>query len=189
MGIYKYINELYKKPKANLNELWKKRLIEWRRSSSIVKLEKPTRIDKARSLGYKAKKGFFVVRVRVKRGGRQRPSLHGAGRRSKTQRRKKILGKSYKWIAEERASKNFKNCEVLNSYEIAKDGLYYWFEVILMDRVIVRTYPDYGWVGDSKGRAFRGKTSAGKKSRGLRNKGKGAEKLRPSLRAHSGKGK
>ncbi len=188
MGIYKYIKELYKKPKANLNELWKKRLIEWRRSSVVVRIERPTRIDKARSLGYKAKKGFFVVRVRVKRGGRKRPKLR-SGRRSKTQRRKKIVGKSYRWIAEERAAKNFKNCEVLNSYEIAKDGLYYWFEVILIDKVIVRTYPGYGWVGDSRGRVFRGKTSAGKKSRGLRHKGKGAEKLRPSLRAHSRKGK
>jgi len=40
-----------------------------------------------------------------------------------------------------------------------------------------------------KGRVFRGKTSAGKSSRGLRNKGKGAEKLRPSLRAHGRRGK
>lgn len=188
MGIYKYIKELYKQPKQNLNELWKQRLIEWRRSPVIVKLEKPTRLDKARSLGYKAKKGFFVVRVRLKKGGRKRSPIT-AGRRTKAQRRKKIVGKSYKWIAEERASKKFKNCEVLNSYEIAKDGLFYWFEVILMDKIKVRTYKGYEWVGDSTGRAFRGKTSAGKKSRGLRHKGKGAEKIRPSLRSHSRKGK
>ncbi len=188
MGIYKYIRELYKKPKANLGDLWKKRLIEWRKSNSIVKINKPTRLDKARSIGYKAKKGFIVVRVRVKRGGRKRPRLK-KGRRSKAQRRKKIVGKSYKWIAEERAAKKFKNCEVLNSYEMAKDGIYYWFEVILLDKVIVRNYSGYEWVGDSKGRVFRGKTSAGRKSRGLKHKGMGAEKLRPSLRSHSRKGK
>ena len=35
-----------------------------------------------------------------------------------------------------------------------------------------------------KGRAHRGLTSAGKKSRGLLKKGKGAEKIRPSRRKH-----
>ncbi|MDP3765404.1 MAG: 50S ribosomal protein L15e, partial [Nanoarchaeota archaeon] len=34
----------------------------------------------------------------------------------------------------------------------------------------------------------RGLTSAGKRGRGLLHKGKGAEKLRPSLRAHQRKG-
>ena len=40
-----------------------------------------------------------------------------------------------------------------------------------------------------KGRAERGKTSAGKRGRGLHNKGKGAEKLRPSLKANKNRGK
>jgi large subunit ribosomal protein L15e len=35
----------------------------------------------------------------------------------------------------------------------------------------------------------RGKTSAGKRGRGLHNKGKGAEKLRPSLAANQNRGK
>ncbi|MBT92991.1 MAG: 50S ribosomal protein L15e, partial [Euryarchaeota archaeon] len=39
------------------------------------------------------------------------------------------------------------------------------------------------------GRAYRGKTSAGKRGRGLMNKGKGAEKLRPSLKANKNRGK
>ncbi len=39
-------------------------------------------------------------------------------------------------------------------------------------------------IAKKKGRAFRGLTSAGRKSRGLRRKGKGAEKVRPSLRAN-----
>ena len=40
-----------------------------------------------------------------------------------------------------------------------------------------------------KGRVYRGKTSAGKRGRGLHNKGKGAEKLRPSLKANQNRGK
>ena len=40
-----------------------------------------------------------------------------------------------------------------------------------------------------KARAYRGLTSAGRKSRGLRNKGKGAEKMRPSLKVNRNRGK
>jgi large subunit ribosomal protein L15e len=43
--------------------------------------------------------------------------------------------------------------------------------------------------GSHKGRAYRGMTSAGKRGRGLHNKGKGAEKLRPSLKARGNLGK
>ena len=40
------------------------------------------------------------------------------------------------------------------------------------------------WISLERNRVLRGKTSAGQKSRGLRNKGKGAEKIRPSRRAN-----
>ena len=45
------------------------------------------------------------------------------------------------------------------------------------------------WFSNAKHRTrvYHGKTSAARKSRGLRNKGTGAEKLRPSLRAHDRK--
>ena len=73
-----------------------------------------------------------------------------------------------------------------NSYEIALDGRHYWYEVILVDRIQVGKYKGMEWLlkGKNKGRVFRGKTSAGRKSRGLHSKGKGREKIRPSLRAN-----
>jgi large subunit ribosomal protein L15e len=112
-----------------------------------------------------------------------------SGRRPKTQRRKKIVNKNYQTIAEERANKRFKNCEVLNSYYVAQDGKHAWFEVILIDphHPGIRSDPALKWVAENqhRGRVFRGLTSAGRKARGLRNKGKGAEKIRPSLRAHN----
>jgi len=74
MGLYKHVRNLWKKPKANMPELWRERLIKWRKENSTVKLERPTRIDRARSLGYKAKQGFVVVRQRVLRGGHTRPT-------------------------------------------------------------------------------------------------------------------
>ncbi len=185
MGYLKYVRDLWKKPKESLKGLLTERIIKWRREPTTVRLEKPTRIDRARSLGYKAKQGFIVVRQRVDRGGRMRPNITG-GRRPKHNRQSMVLDKSYKQVAEERASMKFRNCEVLNSYLVGKDGLYYWYEVILVDRAspTIKTDPRINWICDKKGRAQRGLTSAGKKSRGLRNKGKGAEKLRPSRSAN-----
>lgn len=185
MGLYQKINELYQ-DKGNM-ALLRERLIKWRRENVVVKLEKPTRLDRARALGYKAKQGYVVARVRLKRGGRQRPIIK-KGRRTKTRRRRKIVSKSYQQVAEERANRKFKNLEVLNSYKIAKDGLYYWFEVILVDpnHSVIKKDKNIKWITENqhKGRAFRGLTSAGRRSRGLRKKGKGAEKIRPGLKAN-----
>ena len=191
MGMYKQIRDLWKKPKANLSDLWRQRLIKWRKENSTTRIEKPTRIDRARSLGYKAKPGFIIVRQRIKRGGSMRPNTM-AGRRSKHSRRRMVLAKSYQRIAEEHADKKYPNCEVLNSYWVAKDGIYYWYEVILVDKSHPSSLADknINWIKNRqhKARAYRGLTSAGRKSRGLRNKGIGAEKIRPSLRAKKRQG-
>ena len=40
---------------------------------------------------------------------------------------------NYRWVAEQRCQKKFPNLEVLNSYNIGKDGKYYFFEIILVD--------------------------------------------------------
>lgn len=184
MSLYKHVREAWKKPKETLKELNKERLISWRKSLATVRIERPTRIDRARSLGYRAKQGIIMVRQRVLKGGRQRPQFK-SGRRPKHMRRKKIVAKNYQQICEERANKKYLNCEVLNSYKVAEDGMYYWYEIILVDRFHPQILSDkkLSWVTTKQGRVFRGLTSAGRKSRGLRNKGIGSEKIRPSLRA------
>lgn len=69
-------------------------MIEWRNGPpSVVRLEYPTRIDRARSLGYKAKRGgIFVVRSRVRRGGLNRPKIMG-GRRPRRMAYNKLTPK------------------------------------------------------------------------------------------------
>jgi large subunit ribosomal protein L15e len=192
MGLYQRVRELWKTPKASLGDLWKTRLIQWRREPSTIRIERPTRIDRARSLGYRAKQGIFVVRQRVMRGGHMRVKPRG-GRRPKRFRMRVDLKISYRVIAEQRAAKKFQNCEVLNSYWVAEDGKYYWYEVIIVDpnHPVIRNDPTLKWICEKQHtrRVTRGLTSAGRKSRGLLNKGKGAEKLRPSLRANSRLGK
>ncbi len=188
MGIYKYIRETWKNPKDNLGDIWQKRILEWKNQNVTVRVERPTRIDRARSLGYKAKQGYIIIRQRVDRSSRQREQIRH-GRRSKHFGRRKNVDKSYQSVAEERAAKKYPNCEVLNSYYVGQDGSYFWYEVILVDssHPQILAGPRINWIFKSqhKGRVFRGLTSAAKKSKGLRkNKGKGAEKLRPSRTAN-----
>lgn len=177
----KYLSMFWRRPKEVLGILWKHRLIELRREPTILRIDGPTRPNRARALGYKAKDGFIIVRVKVKKGKRKRPKPK-SGRRPKRAGRFFTLGKSKQQVAEEKAARKFPNMEVLNSYYLAEDGEYKWYEVIMVDR----THPaiikdkDIKWVSNPKhrGRVFRGLTSAGKKSRGLRKKGKGAERVR-----------
>jgi large subunit ribosomal protein L15e len=194
MGMYKYIREAWKSPKKSyVGELLKRRMIQWRRDPVVKRIERPTRLDRARSLGYQAKQGYVVVRVRVRRGGRKRPRWKGGRKPSKMGMVKYSPKKSLQWIAEEKAARKFPNLEVLNSYWVGEDGMYKWFEVILVDphHPAIKNDPKIAWIAGKahKGRVFRGLTSAGKRSRGLLNKGKGAEKVRPSIRANKGKTK
>lgn len=178
----------------NYGELYRQRLIFFRREKhAVVRIEKPTNIPRARSLGYKAKKGIVVARVRVRKGS-------GLHRRPNKGRKPKRMGvnkltrkKSIQAIAEQKASNSFPNLEVLNSYWIGEDGQKKYFEVILVDPFAPEIASDsqLSWIASGKhwGRAERGKTSANKKHRGLRGKGRGHEKNRPSLRAHDRKAK
>lgn len=184
MGMYKYLRELWKNPKENMGESYTNMLNEWRKEGSSVRIKKPTRLDRARSLGYKAKQGVIVVRQRVIRGGKRRPKITG-GRRTATRSPRLTLKKNYQFIAEERANLPYPNCEVLNSYFVAKSGRYYWFEVILVDRSHPSILRDknLNHIARKKGRVYRGLSTTGKHVRGLFNKGFGAEKVRPSKHA------
>jgi large subunit ribosomal protein L15e len=184
---YKYMTEAWCKPeKSYVEVLMQQRLIEWRKQPTVIRIERPTRLDRARKLGYKAKQGFIVVRTRVRRGGlrKQRPK---AGRRPKRMGVAKFKpAKSLRLIAEERTNKKFPNLEVLNSYWVGEDGRSKWFEIILIDpnHPVLKTDNDVNWIIQKQHhrRVFRSLTSAGKKVRSLRRKGRGAEKFRPSKR-------
>ncbi len=166
-GMYHYIQQAWKKPDA---ETLRQRMIEWRASPVFVKVDKPLRLDRARALGYKDKKGIVVVRIRVRRGGHKRPRPNKA-RRSKRMHTNKNLQLNYKTIAEQRTAKKYQNLEVLNSYQIGKDGMNYFYEVILVDPnlPVIVADKNINWIcgSNQKGRAEKGLTSPGKRMRGL----------------------
>ena len=135
MGYYKYLRELWKKPKKSFGKIaWRDRLVKLRREPAILRVEKPTRIDRARNLGYKAKQGIFVVRARVTKGGRKRPRITGGRRPKRFGQTNFTPAKSDQKIAEQRDAKKYPNAEVMNSYWVGEDGKYKWYEIIFADR-------------------------------------------------------
>jgi large subunit ribosomal protein L15e len=147
--MYRHLKEAWKKPQDSyIKVVMMQRAIVWRKEPSSVRIDKPTRLDRARSLGYKAKHGVIVVRTRVRRGGRRklRPVL---GRRQKRMGVTKFTSaKSKQLIAEERTSRKYPNMEVLNSYWVWQDGRYKWYEVILVDpsHPAIKSDKDLGWL-------------------------------------------
>jgi len=193
-SFYGYIRDAWKKPdETYVRDLRWERLQEWRKEGSVTRIRRPTRIDRARTLGYKAKQGIIVVRTKVRRGG-MRKSRYIRGRRTQRMGKNKMTtGMSIQRMSEERASRKYPNMEVLNSYWVAEDGKSRWYEVILVDpsHPVIKSDKNLNWIcaNTEKGRAFRGKTSAGKKGRGMLKRGKGTEKTRPSLRSNQNRGK
>ncbi|MFB6284524.1 MAG: 50S ribosomal protein L15e [Halobacteria archaeon] len=184
-SFYSYIRDEWKNlDEGEIEEVQWRRLQRWRDQGAVEKIERPTRLDKARSQGYKAKQGVVVVRTRVRKGS-ARKEAPKMGRRSKRTGTVKITrSKSLQRIAEERTSRKYSNLEVLNSHWVGQDGSYKWFEVILLDpdHPAIENDSDLNWIcnGSAQGRAYRGKTKAGKKGRGISEKGKGTEATRPS---------
>ena len=193
-SFYSHIRDAWKNPDdSQVAELQWQRQQEWRKQGAIERIERPTRLDRARSLGYKAKQGIIVARVSVRKGGARKQRFK-AGRRSKRQGVNRLSRrKSIQRIAEERASRKYPNLRVLNSYWVGADGSQMWHEVILVDpnHPAIENDTDLNWLCDSAHtrRAFRGLTSAGTRGRGLRKKGKGTEHARPSIRHDRNRGK
>lgn len=174
MGAYKYLEEIYKKKQSDvLRFILRIRCWEYRQLNVIHRASRPSRPDKARRLGYKAKQGYVIYRVRVRRGGRKRqvrkgqpcakPASQGVNHLKPT--------RNLQSVAEERVGRKCTNLRVLNSYWVNNDATYKYYEVILVDpsHKAIRLDPRINWICKAvhKHRENRGLTSAGRKSRGL----------------------
>ena len=193
-SFYSHIRDAWKDPDdSKVAQLQWERKQRWRDEGAIERIDRPTRLDRARSLGYKANQGIVVCRVSVRKGG-ARKSRFRAGRRSKRQGVNRITRrKNIQRIAEERTTRKYPNLRVLNSYWVGEDGSQKWFEVILVDpeHPAIQNDDDLNWLCDDahKNRALRGLTSIGQQGRGLRKKGKGTEHTRPSISSDRNRGK
>ena len=171
--MYKYIRNNLRLERRSQNpehKLISERMIKWHSEPSLVRIEKPTNLPRARGLGYKAKKGYVITRSKV-RIGNLRKSRPSKGRKPVHQGvLKHVSKKSLQWIAEERAAKHYPNLEVLNSYWVGSDAFHKYYEIIMVDPVepSIVSDPKINWIYGQKNRVLRGLTSAGKKARGLR---------------------
>eukprot|EP00727_Mastigamoeba_balamuthi_P005395 m51a1_g14857 putative 60S ribosomal protein L15e (205) ;mRNA; f:666308-666989 len=189
MGAYKYLSELWKKKQSDVMRFIQRvRCWELRHLPRVHRAPRPTRPDKARRLGYRAKQGYVVYRVRIRRGGRKRPAHRGKVWRKP--RNSYINGmmrkRSLRSFAEGRAGRHCPNLRVLNSYYIAQDATWKWFEVIMVDpsHKAIRRDAKINWICKStmKHRELRGLTSTGRSYRGLAGKGPRYNKSRPGRR-------
>lgn len=133
VSAYSLMRKIWRERNEELIKSLRRKAIEWRKEKSIIRVNRPLRLDRARSLGYKAKQGFIVLRVRVRKGGFSKP-------RPRSGRRPKALGVikhkvnvSLKEEAINRVSRKYVNMHVLGAYEIFRDAKYAWYEVVLVD--------------------------------------------------------
>jgi len=192
MGAYKYLEELYKKKQSDvLRFILRVRCWEFRQLHVIHRASRPSRPDKARRLGYKAKQGFVIYRIRIRRGGRKRPVAKGIvyGKPASQGINQLKPTRSLRSVAEERVGRRCPNLRVLNSYWVNQDATFKYFEIILVDpsHKAVRRDPRMNWICKPvmKHRECRGLTSSGKKGRGLAGRGHRYNKMSGGSRRHN----
>lgn len=166
MGAYKYIKENLEKAYKERSPLYKQRVVAWRKGSAAERVLQPSNLPRARNLGYKAKNGFVIVRMRMEKGRRKRQRTWG-GRKPRHRYLFVQPQLSHQALAEQRAARMYRNLEVLNSYWVGEDGNYKFFEIIMADPLLIKDVPALR----NRGRAFRGLTSQMKKARSLRASG------------------
>lgn len=143
--MYRQITETWQKIFSKKEGDIRNRAVEMRKQPAIVRLERPTRLDKARMLGYKAKKGVVVVRARVSRGG-MRKKRPRSGRRQKHLGVVKIKAEtSLQEAAERRVLAKYPNLKLIGSYLVWRDGRYSWYECILVDPKRSEISSDYNY--------------------------------------------
>ncbi|MBI3587895.1 50S ribosomal protein L15e [Candidatus Micrarchaeota archaeon] len=130
MGMFKYVRESFQQSVSKHSDTFKARLQKWRKQPSIVRVENPTNTVRAHELGYKAKKEFVVVRIRVSKGKRTRPAA-ALGRKPGKNVKRVSPGFSLQNLAEQRTAVKYPNLKVVNSYLAGMDGTHKYFEVIL----------------------------------------------------------
>lgn len=190
MSAARYLQGIWNKKQSDiLRFLLRVRTWEYRHLPVVHRATQPSRPDKAHRLGYKSKQGYVIFRTRVRRGDRKKRVAKGIvyGKPENQGVNKMKKASSLRVLAEQRVGRRVAgNLRVLNSYWVGQDALFKYFEVILVDPMhnAIRNDAKVNWIcaPRQKHRECRGVTGAGKKSRGLINKGSRASRLRPSRR-------
>jgi len=175
MTFAQILREIHRKRQSDIMRyIMRLTIVEARQRDVVHRKERPTFLERARKLGYKAKQGYVIYNVRIKKGDVVRSRYHNGNTRGKCvnagiHQIKSSL--SNKTKAEQLAGQKCANLRVLNSYMLGQDFMYKYYEVILVDpsHNAIRNDAKINWICNAvhKRRECRGLTSAGKKSRSL----------------------
>lgn len=134
MGSFKYIRDneraIYR-DRARKREL----LLNAENGPIMRRVDGPTKLARAKMLGYHAKPGYAVVRIRVAKGSFRRPRPMHARRPSKTGIYFNLANNKQR-VAELRAARAHSNMDIVGSYFLIENGQYKWFEVIMKARAL-----------------------------------------------------
>ncbi|HEX9239744.1 MAG TPA: 50S ribosomal protein L15e, partial [Candidatus Bathyarchaeia archaeon] len=113
---YSHMEGWWRDGTPNFRDWLRRSAISWRREPVVKRILRPTKLVTARRLGYKAKPGIVMVRVRVRRGGARKPRPT-SGRRQKAMGSSKFTRAiSLQAVAERRVVRRYPNMTVRDSY-------------------------------------------------------------------------
>ncbi len=143
--MYRQVGETWQKVFKEKSGDILQRAVELRRGPTMARIERPSRLDKARMYGYKAKEGVVVIRIKIASGGMRRP-------RPVSGRRPKHMGvlrmksdEPVQKVAERRVREKHANLKLLGSYLLWVDGKHRWFECIMVDPMHPAIKKDYDY--------------------------------------------
>lgn len=174
MSFSAILREIHRKKQSEVMKyMLRLAIVDARQRDPVFRRERPLFLERARTLGYKAKQGFVIYSARIKKGCPPRPyhngNTHGKCKNAGIYQIKSTMKHQTK--AEMLAGAKCTNLRVLNSYEYGSDYMYNYYDVILVDpnHNAIRNSPTINWICNPvhSRRECRGLTSAGKKSRGL----------------------
>ncbi|KAL6120645.1 hypothetical protein NUSPORA_02588 [Nucleospora cyclopteri] len=174
MTFAQILREIHRKKQSDVMKYMTRiNIVEARQNEVVHRVERPSFLERARKLGYKAKNGYCIFRVRIRKGDAIREYNNGNTRgkcvNAGIHQIKPSLNKQNE--AEQIVGKQFGSLRVLGSYKIGQDLKSHHYEVIMVDPNLNSIRNDYkiNWICNAvhKHREMRGLTSAGKKARGL----------------------
>ncbi|MEN2498760.1 MAG: 60S ribosomal protein L15 [Marteilia pararefringens] len=156
-----------------MRHLLRLRTFELRQLKPIHRVTKPSVPHRAHALGYKAKQGYVIISVAIRRGTKKVNAKHGIkyGKPSNNGIRQKRKSLSLQAMAEQKVGREYQSLRMLGSYWVAQDANSKYYEVIMVDpmHAAIRNDSKINWIcdGTSKRREARGKTHATKSSRAI----------------------
>jgi large subunit ribosomal protein L15e len=133
MGAYSYMRKSFQDSFKSRSEQLRQRISLWRKQRTIERIKRSSDLPRARALGYKAKRGVYLARVRIRRGKRARDKPD-QGRKPGRNVKRVAPGRSLDYYAQEKAAHRFPNLKATHAYWVGEDGVFKYFEVILHDK-------------------------------------------------------